>query len=98
MAASQAQIQAALAAAKQNELSWTDEATLARAAIRNQFFDSNGNLVVPITSANRDGVEVNWTLEQAQKWLAFCMENANGGLVAQYVEFRPQNTYPGIFQ
>ncbi len=95
MAASQAQIQAALAAAKQNELSWTDEATLARAAIRAQFFDPSGNLVVPITSTNRDGVEVNWTLEQAQKWLAFCMENANGGVVVQKAEFTVVERLPG---
>lgn len=95
MAVTQAQLQAALAAAKLNELSWSDEATLARAAIRNQFLDANGNLVVPITSTSADGVEVNWTLEQAVAWLQLCMRNANGGIVVQKAEFSAART-PGF--
>lgn len=84
-----AQIQSALADARLNDVSYSDRVLLIQRAIDNAMFDASGNLIVPITSAGSDGVSVTISLDLAFKLMDYYRRIASGGVVPQYVEFKP---------
>ena len=82
--ATAAEIQSALAFAKENDLSWADIAVLAKSALISSML-SNGSLTVPWRSVGSDGTSI--TRESLVELIRFCESQAAGGAVAQYVEF-----------
>lgn len=87
--ATAAQIQAALATAKANDLTYADMAILLKAAILAALVDGTGSLILPWQSTASDGTSVTRTsIEAAQRLLEFCQRNMSGGVVSQPGEFR----------
>lgn len=86
--ATAAQIQAALADAQTNALSWGDKATLLRRAIDNALLDGSGLCIVPWNNVASDGTSIARLTIDAAVALAVKLESLDsGGVIPQYVEF-----------
>lgn len=86
--ATSAQIQAALATARQNDLDWSDMAALLKQAIINAIVSSSGEVALPWSSVDADGTAVTrMTLSEAQEAYARFNALASGGAVSQFAEF-----------
>lgn len=86
--ATAAQIQAALADAQTNALSWGDKAALLRRAIDNAIVANDGTIEIPWQTMGSDGTNITRiTLTEAVDMAVRFERLDGGGIVAQYVEF-----------
>jgi hypothetical protein len=86
--ATPAQIQAALATARANALSWGDKAMLLSMAIDNALVNGAGEVEMPIEIGGSDGT--NWTrmkISEAAALVAKWKALDSGGIVGQLNEF-----------
>ncbi len=83
-----AEIQAALADAIENDLSFADMATLLKRALINAVVGSSTSIEIPWQSTASRGTSImRMDMGAAERLLDFCTKRAAGGVVAQYVEF-----------
>jgi hypothetical protein len=86
--ATAAQIQAALADAQTNALSWSDKAALLRRAIDNAIISGTGECEIPWQTTSADGVSIQRIAIKDAVDMAIRFEALDsGGIVGQYVEF-----------
>jgi hypothetical protein len=86
--ATTAQIQAALATARNNDISYADMAAMLKAAIISAYLDGSGSLALPWQSTASDGTSITRVpLDGAHNLLKFCERMATGGVVSQLAEF-----------
>ncbi len=86
--ATAAQIQAAIADASANDLSFADMAALVKRAIINSLINSTGDVELAWAVAGSRSTSVTrMSMDQAQALLDFCLKRSGGGVIGQYVEF-----------
>jgi hypothetical protein len=86
--ATAAQIQAALADAQTNALSWSDKAALLRRAIDSAIISGSGDCEIPWQTTAADGVSIQRIAIKDAVEMAIRFESLDsGGVVPQYVEF-----------
>ena len=82
-----AQIQAALAAAQADKLTWAEKADLLEYAITTALLP-NGEVALPAFMVSADGASVQtMTIEQATMIATKWRSLDSGGVIPQYVEF-----------
>lgn len=86
--ATAAQIQAAIADAVANDVPFEEMAALVKRALINAMINNAGDIEIPWQAVASDGTSnARMPIDAAQRLLDFCLQRANGGIIAQYVEF-----------